>query len=698
MPIHLSDPLVSLPRIGPQRAAKLAKLNLNCAHDLLYWLPRDYQDLRTIYSINDAPENEPCCVSAVVAERAVTSYIRRGMELTKVRVVDGEGQMHITFFNQSYVRNSLIPGETFIFYGTVERMGRRASMTNPMFEREGKRHFTGRIMPIYPLTAGISNYLMSEAIRTVLVDCGAAVSDHLPDAIRQQYHLAGTGYALQNVHFPKSFEELEVARRRLIFEELFFFSAGLVLMKERRVVGKGYPCPEADLQDYFDTLPFTLTGAQQRAVRQAEADMRTEVPMNRLIQGDVGSGKTVVAAAAAWLAAKNGLQAALMAPTEILAEQHYRTLMPLLEKSGLKVGLLTGSMKAKEKRDIYERLQLGMIDLIVGTHALLSDGVAFRRLGLVITDEQHRFGVGQRATLAEKGGGKDGYTPHVLVMSATPIPRTLALIMYGDLEVSIIDELPPGRQTIDTFLISEDKRERMYGFIRKQVAEGHQVYIVCPAVGEDTAEERMKTMENSAELKAVTKFAEELQTDVFPDLHVGFVHGKLSNRAKERVMAAFSARELDILVSTTVIEVGVDVPNATLMVVENAERFGLSQLHQLRGRVGRGSAKSYCVLMSSNRNSETRQRMKALCATNDGFKIAEEDLKLRGPGDFFGARQHGLPQLRVADLAGDLQVLQEAREAAETLLHDDPQLRKPENHYVLDRIRGLFENNPNIFN
>ena len=688
----------TLPRVGEQRGARLAKLRLFTAEDLLYWFPRSYQDLREIYAINDAPEGEPCCVLGIVAERPVTSYIRKGMELTKTRVVDGGGQIYLTFFNQNYVRHTLTPGETYVFYGTVERNGNRRSMVNPMFEREGKRHFTGRIMPVYPLTAGISNYVMSQAIRTVLVDCGAGMIDPLPQDLRQAYHLAGLGYALQNIHFPKNFEELEVARRRLVFEELFFFSAGLALMRARRSVGEGYPCPAGALEDYIQTLPFALTGAQCRAIGEAERDLRTEVPMNRLIQGDVGSGKTVVAAACAWLVAKNGYQAAMMAPTEILAEQHYHTLAPLLAKSGLRVGLLTGSMKAKEKRDLYQRLELGMVDLIVGTHALLSEGVLFRRLALVITDEQHRFGVDQRGTLTQKGEGRDGRRPHVLVMSATPIPRTLALILYGDLEVSIMDELPPGRQTIDTFFIGEHKRQGLYGFLRQQVEEGHQVYIVCPSVGEDKGEAQRPDTESTANLKAVTKFAKELQTQVFPDLRVGFLHGRLSGRAKEQTMSAFARGELDILVSTTVIEVGVDVPNATVMVVENAERFGLSQLHQLRGRVGRGQAKSYCFLLSTNRNPETRQRLKVFCSTNDGFRIAEEDLKLRGPGDFFGTRQHGLPQLRVADLATDLQVLQEAREAAQWVLQQDPDLSQPEHREMLERIHQLFARNSNTLN
>ena len=418
--------------------------------------------------------------------------------------------------------------------------------------------------------------------------------------------------------------------------------------------------------------------------------------MNRLVQGDVGSGKTVVAAACAWLVGINGGQSALMAPTELLARQHCRTLTGLLESCGLRVGLLTGSMRAKEKREVCERLELGMIDLLVGTHALLSEGVRFRDLRLVITDEQHRFGVGQRSRLTEKGREGSGEPPHVLVMSATPIPRTLALILYGDLEVSVIDELPPGRQSIDTYLVGSDKRERMYNFVRAQAKEGHQVYIVCPSVSAESALERGAM--TAAELKAVEEYAAQLREEVFPDLRVGLVHGRLKSKAKEEVMGQFVRSELDVLVSTTVIEVGVDVPNATLMVIENAERFGLSQLHQLRGRVGRGKAKSYCVLVSDNRNPDTRERLKALCETNDGFRLSERDLQLRGPGDFFGHRQHGLPQLRVADLAGDLRVLQEARDAAQALLEEDPLLQKEENSGMLERVEALFERNQDGLN
>ncbi|MCC8076387.1 MAG: ATP-dependent DNA helicase RecG [Clostridiales bacterium] len=696
MAITLDGSIRQLTRIGEQRAKKLEKLKIYTPRDLLYWFPRDYQDLRQIYDITQAPVGEPCCVEGVVAERAVTQYVRRGMELTKTRVVDGRGQLFLTFFNQSYVSRALRPGEEYIFYGTVEQTGSRKSMTNPMFESSGRRHFTGRIMPVYPLTAGITNFTLSEAVRQTLVSCAEEIRDPLPEDLREEHHLVGLGYALQNIHFPKDDQALAAARRRLVFEELFFFSAGLAMMKGQRSGQAAITCQRRSLQPFWDTLPFAPTSAQRRAAEEAAADLCSGRPMNRLLQGDVGSGKTVVAAACAWLMAQSGGQTALMVPTEILARQHCQTLTPLLEQSGLRVGLLTGSMKAKEKRDVYERLQLGMIDLVVGTHALLTEGVAFRRLGLVITDEQHRFGVDQRAKLAEKGREAEGLAPHVLVMSATPIPRTLALILYGDLEVSVLDELPPGRQHIDTFLVGEDKRERMYGFVRRQVAEGHQVYIVCPSVSaESTLEKGAMT---ATELKAVEEYAEKLQTAVFPDLRVGLVHGRQSAKAKEQVMTRFAQGELDILVATTVIEVGVDVSNATLMVIENAERFGLSQLHQLRGRVGRGKAKSYCVLVSDNRNPETRQRMKALCATNDGFQIAEEDLKLRGPGDFFGARQHGLPQLRVADLAGDVRVLQEAQAAAAKRVADDPDLQRPENVPIKAQIQALFETNTDRLN
>ena len=694
--LRLDSPVRFLPRIGEQRAKKLEKLGLQTAGDLLWWFPRDYQDLRKIYSIDEAPEGVPCCVRGIVAAAPVTTFIRAGMRVTKVALADETALLHLTFFNQTYVRSALVTGQEYICYGTVEQQGSRRSMTNPMFEREGKRHFTGRIMPIYHLTAGVSNFVLSEAVRKVLVDCGASLSDPLSERLRRRYDLMDYGPALQNVHFPTDFPELERARRRLVFEELLLLSLGLSLLRRRRMEQISQKCKAFPLEDYEQNLPFTLTNAQKRAIREAFGDLCSGEQMNRLVQGDVGSGKTVVAAACAWLVGKNGGQSALMAPTELLARQHCRTLTGLLESCGLRVGLLTGSMRAKEKREVCERLELGMIDLLVGTHALLSEGVRFRDLRLVITDEQHRFGVGQRSRLTEKGREGSGEPPHVLVMSATPIPRTLALILYGDLEVSVIDELPPGRQSIDTYLVGSDKRERMYNFVRAQAREGHQVYIVCPSVSAESALERGAM--TAAELKAVEEYAAQLREEVFPDLRVGLVHGRLKSKAKEEVMGQFVRGELDVLVSTTVIEVGVDVPNATLMVIENAERFGLSQLHQLRGRVGRGKAKSYCVLVSDNRNPDTRERLKALCETNDGFRLSERDLQLRGPGDFFGHRQHGLPQLRVADLAGDLRVLQEARDAAQALLEEDPLLQREENSGMLERVEALFERNQDGLN
>lgn len=688
--VRLTDSIQVLPQIGPDRAKHLEKLGLRRAEDLLWYFPRSYEDRRSVATIAGAEDGTELCIRAMVAARPTTDFIRAGLTLTKATVVDDSGRMTVTFFNQTYVASALRPGEEYVFFGRVEKDGWRAAMTNPIFERPGATRFTGRIMPIYPLTAGVSNNLLAGAVGRVLSACAASVPETLHRELRQQYRLMEIGPALQGVHFPRTEEELEGARRRLVFEELFYFSLGLALMRSRREEEPGVVCDRSCLEEYLRSLPFSLTGAQRRALAEAAEDMSSGRTMNRLLQGDVGSGKTVVAAGCLVLAAKSGWQAALMAPTEILAQQHYATLEPVLAQNGLRVRLLTGSMRAKEKRDVWEALQSGIADVVIGTHALLSEGVRFRRLGLVVTDEQHRFGVEQRAALAGKGT-EEGVRPHVLVLSATPIPRTLALILYGDLEVSIIDERPPGRQEIDTFLISEDKRERMYGFIRKQRQEGHQTYIVCPAVGEAGAVTLETTgLSPAQELKAVAAYAKRLETEVFPDLRVGLVHGRLSAKAKAEVMAAFSRGELDVLVATTVIEVGVDVPNATLMVIENAERFGLSQLHQLRGRVGRGKAKSCCVLVSSNRSPETRKRLKALCATNDGFRIAETDLELRGPGDFFGHRQHGLPQLRVADLAGDMAVLQEARAAAEALLLQDPGLQREDHAPILARVQTLF--------
>lgn len=688
MPMDYHMPLTDLPGIGPARAKKLAKLGLVRLGDLLGHYPLRYEDRRAIHTIADAPVEEPCCVSAMVAETPVLSRIRRGLELVKVKAVDAGGVLHLTFFNQPYLKHTLKPGETYVFYGKVEAMGRRRSMTNPVFEKEGVWQVTGCILPVYPLTAGITNHLMVALARQAVESCAPAVPEFLPESVRLEHRLCQQEYALCNIHFPADWEELNNARRRLIFEELFVLTCGMALLKDRRSRGAGRVIT-GNPTEFEKLLPFAPTGAQRRAMADIAADLASGRVMNRLVQGDVGSGKTAVAAYGAWCAAQSGCQCALMAPTELLAEQHARTLDQLLAPAGVRVALLTGSVKGAVKKQLLAALAAGEIDLLVGTHALFSEGVVYRNLGLVIADEQHRFGVAQRAALSEKGGDRQ---PHVLVMSATPIPRTLALIIYGDLDVSIIGELPPGRTPVATYVVSEDKRTRMYGFVRKQVAEGRQVYMVCPAVEENPELAQWGELAGQPmDLKAVTTYAKDLQEKVFPDLRVGFVHGKLKSKEKEAVMAAFAAGELDVLVSTTVIEVGVDVPNASLMVVENAERFGLSQLHQLRGRVGRGKHQSYCVLITATKSENARERLRALAATNDGFKIAEEDLRLRGPGDFFGKRQHGLPQLKVADFAADVALLKEAKQAAESLVAADPDLSKPEYRHLKDRVRQMFE-------
>jgi len=669
--------------IGEQRAKALGKLGIFTLRDLISYFPRKYEDRRNTRRIAELQPGESACVAAMVAAPPTLSHIRRGLDLVKLRAVDESGALDVTFFNQAWLKNNLRQGETYIFYGKAEGNLLRRQMANPIVEPEERREFTGRIVPIYPLTAGVSQLILSRSVRQGLDACAEILPDVLPDEVRQEHQLCRIGFAYENIHFPQTEESLEIARRRLAFEELFLFTIGLKRLRSRRDAESVTPCRKVDLAPFLRALPFSLTGAQRRCVEEAVADMRSGRPMNRLCQGDVGSGKTMVAAACVYFMVKNGRQAALMAPTEILAQQHYAGLAPMLERLGIRCALLTGATTAKTKRSIAAQLETGEIDFAIGTHALISESVQYRDLGLVITDEQHRFGVGQRAALSAKGR-----SPHMLVMSATPIPRTLALILYGDLDVSVIDELPPGRQPIDTFAVPGSYRPRIYRFLRKLIDEGRQAYIVCPMVDEngDLPDER----------KAVKEYAETLQRGEFSDKRVAFVHGKMKAREKDAVMSAFAAGEVDILVSTTVIEVGVDVSNAAAMVIENAERFGLSQLHQLRGRVGRGVHKSYCILISDNKGDENRQRLQVMTRTGDGFKIAEEDLRLRGPGDFFGVRQHGLPGLRVADLGCDTLLLREAQAAAEKLLGEDPDLRSCP--AAARRVEELFRQNADTLN
>ena len=671
----LSDPITILKGIGPSKAKLFANLNIFTLRDLICHFPRGYEDRTRLITIDKLEVDRPACFKAMVMNTPRTSHIRKGLDLTKVTLADHTARLNVTFFNNRYVTDHLQYGQEYIFYGAVSGDFVGYNMTNPIFERlDSPPVTTRRVLPVYPLTAGLNNASMLKAVRQALAICDPP-AEIIPEEVRRRYGILSADRAYYAIHEPSSVEEAELAKRRLVFEEFFVFSAGLSLLRASRAGKHTAPYENTDLAPFFAALPFTLTGAQSRAIAEIQADAAKGLPMNRLVQGDVGSGKTMVAAAAAYLAAINRRQAALMAPTEILAEQHYQSLSKLFAPLGIRTALLTGSMKEKEKRLTREAIAAGQIDLIIGTHALLTDTTAFHNLGMVIADEQHRFGVAQRSKLSAKGAD-----PHVLVMSATPIPRTLALIMYGDLDVSILDQLPPGRQAVDTFLVGESYRARINAFIRKQVAEGHQCFVVCPAVEEN----------EDLGIKSAEVWADTLQKAVFPDLKVLLLHGQMKGAEKEAVMSAFAAGEGDVLVATTVIEVGVDVPNATLMVIEDADRFGLSQLHQLRGRVGRGNAKSYCILTSHNRNPETLQRLKALCKTTDGFKIAEEDLKLRGPGDFFGARQSGLPAFRVADLSYDLQTLKDAQTASAEWINVSGTADTPEAIALRERISDLF--------
>ncbi len=672
--------------VGEKKAKLLEKLGIHTLRELVSYFPRAYEDRRVIYSISDAPIDIPVCVRAMVAATPLGTRVRGGRDVLRLRAVDDGGSLDIRYFNQSYLKNALKPGLYYIFYGRVTLLHGRRCMTNPEFEAADNAGLvSGRILPIYRLTSGIGRKALVSIMQNALELCGDELPNALPEPVRERLQLAQSRFCYHNIHFPEGDGELQLARQRLVFEELFVLAAALGRMRGRRAGREGLRFARSDLQPFWASLPFAPTNAQRRAVEEAIRDMTGGQPMNRLLQGDVGSGKTLVAAALIWLCAENGCQAAFMAPTEILAEQHHATLSAMLAPFGLRVVRLTGSMTAREKREALALLASGGAQLAVGTHALLSEAVQFANLGLVVTDEQHRFGVEQRGALTAKGTH-----PHVLVMSATPIPRTLALILYGDLDASILDELPPGRQKVDTFAVGEDMRERIWRFVRRLVGEGRQVFIVCPMVEE--SEERPENV------KSAEQYARQLQDEIFPELRVRCIHGRMKAREKDAVMAAFAAGEFDILVATTVIEVGVDIPNAALMIVENADRFGLSQLHQLRGRVGRGAHKSYCVLFSDAQGEDARARLRVLCRTNDGFKISEEDLRLRGPGDFFGSRQHGLPEMHVADLSGDMRVLRQAQDEALALLRDDPALEKPENAPLRERIDALFAHNAERLN
>ena len=680
---RLTDPVTILRGVGPARAKQLQALNIFTLEDLICHFPRGYEDRTKLVTIDKLQVDVPACFRAMVMNTPRTTHVRKGLDITKVQVADHTARLNLTFFNSRFVSENLHYGQEYIFYGAVSGDFIGYNMTNPAFESlDSQPVTTRRVLPIYPLTAGLNNGALLKLVRQAMAVCDAP-AEIIPAEIREQYGILPAGEAYRAIHEPRDMAEAEAAKKRLIFEEFFVFSAGLSLMRAARADKKCPPYENTSLTPFYAALPFKLTSAQQRCIDDILSDLSRGAPMNRLVQGDVGSGKTMVAAAAAYCAVTNGRQAAMMAPTEILAEQHHASMSRLLEPLGIRVGLLTGSLTPKNKALVREKIAKGELDFIIGTHALVTDKTTFADLGLVITDEQHRFGVGQRSKLSAKGDD-----PHLLVMSATPIPRTLALLMYGDLEVSILDELPPGRQTVDTFLVNESYRPRINNFIRKHAGAGNQIYVVCPAVEET----------DGMSLKSATQWAEVLQTAAFPDLRVALLHGQMKAADKERVMSEFAKGNADILVATTVIEVGVDVPNATLMIVEDADRFGLSQLHQLRGRVGRGQDKSYCILTSHNRNPETLQRLKAFCKTTDGFKIAQEDLKMRGPGDFFGSRQSGLPTFRVASLGSDMETLTVAQQASKDWIERHGTADTPEAKALRARIQTLFERSEGTMN
>jgi len=667
--------------VGEKRAKLLGRLGVFSVGGLLRLYPRAYEDWSHPLTIAEAPLGEVCCLRAMVAAPVKKALIRQGMTLYHTWAADDTGTLRITIFNNKYAAEKLKEGETYLFYGKISGDMFQKEMTAPQLEAEAEKTEALATRPtvawqaVYPQTEGLYSRAIERLVRTAFASLEEALeADPLPADLREAYCLMSLRDALWQIHFPEDQDQLIQARRRLIFEELLVLQLGLFRMKGQSKAAAGAALSQDRSAEFFERLPFRPTGAQLRAVKEAEADMKSGRLMNRLLQGDVGSGKTAVAAALIYSMAWDGYQCAFMAPTEVLARQHYKTLSRVLERYQIRLELLVGSVTAANKRNIKERLRAGEIDLIIGTHALIQTDVQFQSLGLVVTDEQHRFGVNQRAALSEKGD-----RPHMYVMSATPIPRTLALIIYGDLDVSILDEMPPGRQTVETYAVGSDKRLRALGYVKKHLDRGLQGYIVCPTVEE-----------GELELAAAVQYAEELAQTEFRQYRVGLLHGKMKPAEKQAVMAAFESGELQLLVSTTVIEVGVDVPNAVIMVIENAERFGLSQLHQLRGRVGRGSEKSTCILISDAKNEEAVRRLQVLCSTTDGFKIADEDLKLRGPGDFFGARQHGLPQLHIADMLTDTQVIAETQQLAQRILREDPALSKKAHAGLSAAVGALF--------
>ena len=681
--IDLNKPVQYIKNVGPNRVKLLNKLNIFTLKDLITYFPRNHEDRRISKKINECKDGETALIKAKALNK-VTEMRRGRLAIYKLIVNDGSSSMIITWFNQRYLKDKFKVGENYTFYGKIENNGGTYEMKSPVFDEEGVDKNTGKIIPIYPLTSSLSQNVLRKIIQNGIDEVYGTLEENLPEYILKDFNLIGINEAYKNIHFPVSNSDFTRAKNRLVFEELLGLQLALLRLKEgQKFDEKGIKfSSEVNMEDVIKTLPFKLTRAQKRVLDEINIDMEKEQPMNRLLQGDVGSGKTVVSIIAAYKAVKSGYQVAIMAPTAILADQHFKNFTKLLEPFGINCELLVSSVTKKNKEKILQKLANGEINILIGTHAILEDNVIFKNLGLVVTDEQHRFGVKQRAKIVAKGNN-----PDVIVMSATPIPRTLALILYGDLDISIIDELPPNRKKIETYAVGKDMEERINAFIKKLIGEGRQAYIVCPLV-EDSDED-----EN---LKSVTALAEKYKKEIFSEYRVEYLHGKMKPKEKDDIMLRFKNGDIDILISTTVIEVGVDVPNASIMIIENAERFGLAQLHQLRGRVGRGKFQSYCILKNNSHGKVAKERMKVMCQTNDGFIISEKDLELRGSGDFFGTAQHGIPEFKIANLFENMRELKIVQQLANMIMENDPKLEQKKNFRLKRLIEDKFTSRVDI--
>ena len=674
--VDLNKDVKYVKTVGPNRVKLLNKLNIYTLKDLITYYPRDYEDRSKPKNIYECIDEEVVLIEAMATGK-ISEMHKGKMTISRLTVKDQTGTCYITWFNQGYLRDKFQPGRMYRFYGKVSIKSGRIEMNSPVFDEIDQTKNTGKIIPIYPLTYELKQSTLRRIIENGLAEVKGQLSETLPQYIMKENDLWDINNTIERIHFPIEFSDFNKARERLVFEELLTMQLALLKLKNN------YECDKNGIQfnkqvhmlDVINILPFKLTKAQLRVLEEIDKDMESNKPMNRLLQGDVGSGKTVIAMIAAYKAVKSGYQAAIMAPTAILASQHLESFEGILNSLGIKCELLISSVTKKKKTEILEKLQSGEIDILIGTHAILEENVVFKNLGLVVTDEQHRFGVKQRGTIASKA-----QNPDIIAMSATPIPRTLALILYGDLDISIIDELPPNRKKIETFAVRKNMEERVNAFVKKQIEEGRQAYIVCPLVEEN---EEMG-------LKSVIELAKKYQTEIFSSYRVAYLHGKMKAKEKDEIMQKFKDKEIDILVATTVIEVGVNVPNASIMVVENAERFGLAQLHQLRGRVGRGEYQSYCILKFDGNGENTRQRMKVMCDTNDGFLISEKDLELRGSGDFFGTEQHGLPEFKIANLFEDIGTLKRVQKLSMDIIEEDPLLEQEKNKKLNELVKEKF--------